>query len=149
MQYKVTILYTNSQILILEWKYCYFSILLELDCWKLHKTILQGVLEAEKLEKQKCASNWLKPHYLPFQIWYSHYFFGHNFLNYTPRIQIMWFLDSARNELVKNVQNHFSRCFGSREMSKTKVGTFFLNTLYVLVHWSLPLLCYELKFQIS
>ena len=38
---------------------------------------------------------------------------------------ILLFLDSAKVGLLKNVHNQFSRCFGSREMSKTKVGTFF------------------------
>ena len=33
--------------------------------------------------------------------------------------------------LCKNVQNQFSRCFGSREMSKTKAGTFW-NTLHYI-----------------
>ena len=30
---------------------------------------------AGQLGKQRCASNWLKPHYTPYQIWCSHYFF--------------------------------------------------------------------------
>ena len=41
IQYKVTLLYINQQILIIEWKYYYFWIPLDLDCWKLHKTIFK------------------------------------------------------------------------------------------------------------
>ena len=63
--YKVNLLYIIPPILILEYKYCYFLILLRLDCWELYKTICQGVMEAKKLEK-KCASIWMKPHYSPF-----------------------------------------------------------------------------------
>ena len=33
--------------------------------------------------------------------------------------------NSTKGGLLKNIQKHLSRCFGSREMSKTKVGTFF------------------------
>ena len=34
-------------------------------------------------------------------------------------------LDSAQGRLLKNVQNHFSRHQGSREIAKTQVHTFF------------------------
>ena len=33
--------------------------MLDLDWWKLYKTICQGVLKTEKLEKEKCTSNCL------------------------------------------------------------------------------------------
>ena len=36
---------------------------------------------------------------------------------------MLLFLDSAKTELLKNVQNNFLRCFRSQEMNKTKVGT--------------------------
>ena len=81
MLYKVTLLYINPPILILEWKYYFFHILLGLGWRKLYKTIFQGVLEDEKLKKQKCASNWLKPHNSPFQIWCPRYAFVNNFSN--------------------------------------------------------------------
>ena len=64
-------------------------------------------------------------------MWDSPYSFVNNFSNLNPRIRILIFLDSAKVGLLKNVHNQFSRCFGSREMSKTKVGTFFWNTLYM------------------
>ena len=35
--------------------------------------------------------------------------------------------NSIKAGLLKNVQKHLSRCFGSREMSKTKAGSFFLK----------------------
>ena len=125
--YKVNLLYIIPPILILESNFWYFLILLRLECWKLYKTICQGVMEAEKLIKQKYASNWMKPHYSPFQIWCSHYIFVNYVSNFIQRINILLFLDSAKAGLLKNVQNQFSRCFGSREMSKTKAGTFFWN----------------------
>ena len=50
--------------------------------------------------------------------------------NFNPRIKILLLLDSAKAGLFKNVQKHFSRRF---EISKTKVGTFFCNTLYVFI----------------
>ena len=124
MWYKVTLLYINPPILILEWKYCFFYILLDVGWRKLYKTIFKGVLEAEKLKKQKCASNWLKPHYSPFQIWCPHYIFVSNFSNSNPRIKILLFLNSIKAGLLKNVQKHLSICFRSREKSKSKVGTF-------------------------
>ena len=43
---------------------------------------------------------------------------------------ILLFFDLAKAGLLKNVQNYFIRCFRSREMSKTKVGTFF-KTPYI------------------
>ena len=129
MLYKVTLLYINQPILILEWKYYFFHILLGLGWRKLYKTIFQGVLEDEKLKKQKCASNWLKPHNSPFQIWCPCYAFVNNFSNSNPRIKILLFLNSTKTGLLKNVQKHLSGCFGSRERRKTKVGTFFWNTL--------------------
>ena len=53
---------------------------------------------------------------------------------------ILSFLDSAKAGLLKNVQNYFLRCFRSREISKTKVGTFFWNTLYMttIIFLTLP-----------
>ena len=44
--------------------------------------------------------------------------------NFNPRIKVTLFLDSAQVGLLKNVQNHFSRCIGSREIAKTQVHTF-------------------------
>ena len=38
-------------------------------------------------------------------------------------------MESAKTRLLKNVQNQFSRCFGSREMSKTEAGTLQRNFL--------------------
>ena len=122
--YRFANFYQRTKILL-------FLILLELTCWKLHKPILQVVLEAEKLKKKKtkCISNWLTPQNLPFQIWCSHYFFVNKFCNYNPRIEISLFLDSEKAGLLKKVWSHFSRCFECQEMSKRKVGTFFWNTL--------------------
>ena len=57
--------------------------------------------------------------------WYSHCIFVINFSNFNPAIRILSFLDSAKAGMLKNVQNYFLRCLRSREMSKTKVGTFF------------------------
>ena len=54
--------------------------------------------------------------YSPFQIQRS---------NFNPRMKILLFLDSGKAGLLENVQNHFSKYFGSREISKTKEGTFF------------------------
>ena len=48
-----------------------------------------------------------------------------NLSNFNPKKDLLLFLDSAKTGLLKNVQKHFLRCFRSREMSKTKVGTFF------------------------
>ena len=67
--------------------------------------------------KKKFASYWLKPQYSPFPIWYSHYIFANNFSNFSPRIETLLLLDCTNAGLLKNVQNQFSRCFGSREMS--------------------------------
>ena len=77
-----------------------------------------------KCKNKSESSNWLKPQYSPFQMWYSHNLFVNSYSNFDPRIKIWSFLDSARTGLLKNVQNQFSRCFGSWEISKTKVGTF-------------------------
>ena len=71
-----------------------------------------------------------------YQIWYSQYIFVNSFSDFHPRIKILLFLDSAKAGLLKNVQNHFLRCFRSQEMSKSKVGTFFWNTLYILIFYS-------------
>ena len=76
-----------------------------------------------------CESSWLKLHYSPIQKSCSYYIFVINFSNINPRIKILLFLDSGKAGLLENVQNHFSKYFESREISKTKVGTFFWNTL--------------------
>ena len=76
-----------------------------------------------------CASNNLKPQNSPFQIWHSPYIFANSFSNFNPSLKLLLFFDSAKAGLLKIVQNHFLRCFRSQEISKTKVGTFFLNTL--------------------
>ena len=52
-------------------------------------------------------------------------YFVYESANFNPRIKVLLFLDSAQVELLKNVQNHFSRCIGSREIAKTQVHTFF------------------------
>ena len=57
-------------------------------------------------------------------IWWSYYIFVENFSDFKHRINVLQFLDSAKVGFLKNVQNQFSRCFGSREMSRTKAGTF-------------------------
>ena len=41
------------QILILDYRYCYFLILQKLGCWKMYRNTFQDVLEAEKGAKQK------------------------------------------------------------------------------------------------
>ena len=110
--------------------------MLDLGCWKLYKTIFQSVLEAKKLEKLKCASNLMKSHYSPFQIWCPHYSFVNDISNSNPRMKILLFLNSTKAGLLKNVQKHLSGYFGSREMSKTKVGTFF-ETPCMLCHLTL------------
>ena len=40
-------------------------------------------------------------------------------------LYILLFLNSTKAGLLKNIQKHLSRFFGSREIRKTKVGTFF------------------------
>ena len=110
------------------------QILLFLDsaqAWLLKNVqpLFLGCFGTQENVKKKCASYWLKPQYSPFQIWFFHYIFVNNFSNLSSRIEILLFLDSTKAGLLKNVQNQFSRCFGSRELSKTKV--FFLNTLYI------------------
>ena len=125
--YQVTLLLMRSLILILKYKSYHFWILYKLGCWKMYNPIFLGCFGTQENVKKKCASYWLKPQYSPFQIWYFHYIFVNNFSNLSSRIEILLFLDSTKAGLLKNVQNQFSRCFGSRGMSKTKVGTFFLK----------------------
>ena len=48
-----TFLSVTFQILILEYRYCYFVFLQRLGCWKMYRNSFQDVLEAEKCEKQK------------------------------------------------------------------------------------------------
>ena len=55
----------------------------------------------------------------------SSFYFVYESANFNPRIKVRLFLDSAQVGLLKNVQNHFSRRFGSREIAKTQVHTFF------------------------
>ena len=45
--------------------------------------------------------------------------------NFNPRIKVLLFMDSAQVRLLKKVQNHFSRRFGSEEIAETQVHTFF------------------------
>ena len=52
-------------------------------------------------------------------------YFVYKSANFNPRITVLLFLDSAQVGLLKNVQNHFSRHLGSREIAKTQVHTFF------------------------
>ena len=52
-------------------------------------------------------------------------YFVYESANFNPRIKVRLFLDSAQVGLLKNVQNHFSRRLGSREIAKTQVHTFF------------------------
>ena len=52
-------------------------------------------------------------------------YFVYESANFNPRIKVLLFLDSAQVGLLKNVQNHFSRRLGSREIAKTQVHTFF------------------------
>ena len=84
-----------------------------------------GCFGTQENVKKKCASYWLKPQYSPFQIWYSDNIFVNNSSNYNPGIRKLLFLYSAKARLFKNVQNHNLRCYRGREISKTKVGTFF------------------------
>ena len=44
-------------------------------------------------------------------------------------------LKSTWKGLWKNVQDGISRCFGGREINKTKVGTILWDTLYLLINW--------------
>ena len=84
-----------------------------------HKLFFKGVLKPRKCKNKsgyQIIGN-LKPHHF-------HYGILTTFFSMTFPILIL-FLDSAKAGLLKNVQKHLSRCFGSREMSKTKVGTFF------------------------
>ena len=53
------------------------------------------------------------------------YYFVYESANFNPRIKVPLFLDSAQVELLKNVQNHFSRRLGSQEIANTQVHTFF------------------------
>ena len=55
----------------------------------------------------------------------SSVYFVYESANFNPRIKEPLFLDSAQVGLLKNVQNHFSRCIGSQEIAKTQVHTFF------------------------
>ena len=41
--------------------------------------------------------------------------------------------------MLKNKQKHLSRCFGSRERTKTKVGTFFLQTFCLISKYHISL----------
>ena len=52
-------------------------------------------------------------------------YFVYKSANFNPRITVLLFLDSAQVGLLKNVQNHFSRRLGSREIAKSQVHTFF------------------------
>ena len=52
-------------------------------------------------------------------------YFVYESANFNPRIKVLLFLDSAQQGLLKNVQNHFSRRLGSREIAKSQVHTFF------------------------
>ena len=91
-------------------------ILLRLDYWKLYETICQGVKKAEKLEKQKCTSNWLKPHYSPFQIWCSHNIFVKHFSNFNPMIKILLILDSTKAGTLKTEQKQFLWCLSKQKL---------------------------------
>ena len=55
----------------------------------------------------------------------SSVYFVYESANFNPRIKVPLFMDSAQVGLLKNVQNHFSRRLGSREITKTQVHTFF------------------------
>ena len=105
-----------------------FKILLELDFWKLYKIIFQGVMEVEKLEKLKCASKLIESYYSPFQIRCSHYIIVNKFSKFNPRIKILLFFYFC-NEwwVVEKCTETLSGNFGSQEISKTKVGTFFMH----------------------
>ena len=52
-------------------------------------------------------------------------YFVHESANFDPRIKVLLLLDSAQVELLKNVQNHFSRHLGNQEIAKTKRGSVF------------------------
>ena len=85
---------------------------------------------------------------LLFQIGHSHYIFVDNFSNFNPRIGILLFLDSAKAGRLKNVQNQFLRCFRIREISKTKVGPFFLThpvAWQTLHNWPNPINLSDIK----
>ena len=88
-----------------------------------------GCLGSWENVKTKACSKLFSTSKKTFQIWHYHYIFIISFSNFNPRIKILLTLDSAKAGLLKNVQNHILRCFGSREIEETKVGTFFLNTL--------------------
>ena len=52
-------------------------------------------------------------------------YFVYEYANFNPRIKVLLFLDSAQQGLLENVQHHFPRRLGSREIAKTQVHTFF------------------------
>ena len=60
----------------------------------------QNVFEAEKWVKQKCVTNWLKPHYSPFQIWGYQYIFVNSFsilLSYFLPCKHFWRTNNLKN----------------------------------------------------
>ena len=125
--YKVNLLYIIPPILILEYKYCYFLILLRLDCWELYKTICQGVMEAKKLETQKCASIWMKPHYSPFQIWCSHYIFVNNFFQFYSRNKYTAIFGFCKGWAVEKCTEAVLKMFWKPRNEQNKSRYFFLK----------------------
>ena len=114
--------FTNSN---LKYKSYYFSILHTLGCLKQDKPLFKVSWKPKKCKNRSSSSNLLKPQYSSFQMQYSHKIFVNSFSNFHPRIKIWLFLDSGKTRLLTIVKNQFQRCFGSQEMSKTKIGTFF------------------------
>ena len=55
----------------------------------------------------------------------SSVYFVYESADFKLRIKLLLFMDSAQVGLLKNVQNHFFRRLGSREITKTQVHTFF------------------------
>ena len=57
-------------------------------------------------------------------------------------------LKSTRRALLKNVQDGNSKCFGGREINKTKVGTILWDTLYLILLLTTPFFVAQLNLLI-
>ena len=125
--YKVNLLYIIPPILILEYKYCYFLILLRLDCWELYKTI---ILNETSL-------------FTILNMVFSFYSFVNNFSNFIHGINICcysWILQ--RLGCWKTYRTSFQDVLEAEKWAKQKPVLFFETPCTFIVQW-----CWKWKFR--
>ena len=123
--YKVNLLYIIPPILILEYKYCYFLILLRLDCWELYKLFFKVSWKPRNWKKVRINLNETSL-FTILNMVFSFYIFVNNFSNFIHGINICcysWILQ--RLGCWKTYRTSFQDVLEAEKWAKQKPVLFF------------------------